>query len=146
MNTDQQPEDSSTPPPQPVTAPPAQPESTPGSSSGLSKDSLNMGMLCHLLALSGLIIPLGNVLGPLVIWLMKKDSDPYVDEQGKESVNFQISVAIYMFVSLLLMMIVIGFFLIFVVAIGSLVLTIIGAIKASKGEPWRYPLTLRLIK
>ncbi len=105
-----------------------------------------MGMLCHLLALSGLIIPLGNVLGPLVIWLMKKDSDPYVDEQGKESVNFQISVAIYMFVSLLLMMIVIGFFLIFVVAIGSLVLTIIGAIKASKGEPWRYPLTLRLIK
>ena len=84
MNTDQQPEDSSTPPPQPVTAPPAQPESTPGSSSGLSKDSLNMGMLCHLLALSGLIIPLGNVLGPLVIWLMKKDSDPYVDEQGKE--------------------------------------------------------------
>ncbi len=85
-------------------------------------------------------------MGPLIIWLLKKDTDPYVDEQGKESVNFQISVAIYAIICLVLMLVVIGIFLFAIVAIGSLVLTIIGTIKASKGEPWKYPLTIRLIK
>lgn len=145
MNTDQPSEDTPTPP-QSTPPPPTPVESTEEANSGLSKDSLNMGMLCHLLALSGFIIPFGNILGPLIIWLLKKDTDPYVDEQGKESVNFQISVAIYAIVCLVLMLVVIGIFLFAIVAIGALVLTIIGTIKASKGEPWKYPLTIRLIK
>lgn len=145
MNTDQPSEGTPTPS-QSTTPPPAPVEPTAEANSGLSKDSLNMGMLCHLLALSGFIIPFGNILGPLIIWLLKKDTDPYVDEQGKESVNFQISVAIYAIVCLVLMLVVIGIFLFAIVAIGALVLTIIGTIKASKGEPWKYPLTIRLIK
>jgi uncharacterized protein len=137
MNTDQQSQ----------ATPPSAPQSSPQAASGLSKDSLNMGMLCHLLALSGLVTGgLGFVVGPLIIWLIKKDSDPYVDEQGKESVNFQISMAIYGIVSALLLFVGIGFLLLPVVIIGNIVLTIIGSIKASKGEPWKYPVTIRLIK
>ncbi|MCZ6674956.1 MAG: DUF4870 domain-containing protein [Verrucomicrobia bacterium] len=104
-------------------------------------------MLCHLLALTGLITAgAGNILGPLIIWLMKKENDPYVDEQGKESLNFQISMLIYGFVCGLLLMVVIGFILLPILALAWLVLTIIGTIKASKGEPWKYPITIRLIK
>ena len=152
---DQQSEDSSTTPEQEpqAAAPPTEGSSPPpvqeaatSPNSELSADSKNMGMLCHLLALSGIIIPLGSILGPLILWLVKKETDPYVDEQGKESLNFQISVLIYGIVSAILMLAVIGIFLIFVVAIGWLVLTIIGTIKASKGEPWKYPVTIRFIK
>jgi uncharacterized protein len=156
MNTDQQPEDSSTPEeasasePQAAPTPPpeaaANPTPPPAPASGLSKDSLNMGMLCHLLAFSGFIVPFGTILGPLIIWLVKKDSDPYVDEQGKESLNFQISMAIYGVVSGFLIFIAIGLLLLPVVIIGNIVLTIIGTIKASKGEPWKYPVTIRMIK
>ena len=162
MNTDQQPEDASNDAPeaentQPEAAPPPASEpgaassppptdSTSSETSGLSKDSLNMGMLCHLLAFTAFFTGVGSILGPLIIWLVKKDQDPYVDEQGKESLNFQISIAIYGIISAILMVAFIGFILIFVVAIAWFVLTIVGTIKASKGEPWKYPLTIRLIK
>src|SRR5688572_11206372 len=62
---------------------------------GLSKDDKNMGMLTHLLALAGFVIPVvGNVAGPLVLWLVKKDTMPFVDDNGKEAVNFNITVSI----------------------------------------------------
>lgn len=155
MNTDQQPEDSTegenpqsdaAPPPAPAASTPPPTESTTSQTSGLSKDSLNLGMLCHLLAFTAFFTGVGSILGPLIIWLMKKDEDPYVDEQGKESLNFQISIAIYGIISAILIFAVIGFFLIFVVAIAWFVLTIVGTMKASKGELWKYPLTIRLIK
>lgn len=154
MNTDQQPDDSNAPSdneaaPSEAAAPstpPSPPPAAESTASGLSKDSLNMGMLCHLLAFAGLIVPFGTILGPLVLWLVKKDSDPYVDQQGKEAVNFQISMAIYAIVSLILIFAVIGAFLLPVILLANLVLTIIGAVKASKGEPWKYPVTIRMIK
>ena len=153
MNTDQQPEDSSeTETSQPESAPAAEASSPPpapaqeSTGSGLSKDSLNMGMLCHLLAFSGIIVPFGTILGPLVMWLVKKDADPYVDQQGKESVNFQISMMIYTIASIILIFVFIGAILLPLLIIANIVLTIIGTVKASKGEPWKYPLTIRLIK
>ncbi|MEW6113824.1 MAG: DUF4870 domain-containing protein, partial [Thermodesulfobacteriota bacterium] len=61
-----------------------------------SKQATNWGMLCHLSALLGLVlISFGHILGPLVVWLFKKNDDPFIDEQGKESLNFQISMTIY---------------------------------------------------
>lgn len=69
------------------------------------------GMLCHLTALLGIIgIPFGNIVGPLIIWLLKKNVYPFVNEQGKESLNFQISMTIYALAAALLIFIKIGFF------------------------------------
>lgn len=103
-------------------------------------------MFAHLSALIGLIVPFGNVLGPLVIWLVQKDKMAFVDDQGKEALNFQITVFGAAVISAFLMLILIGFLLIFVVGLGALVLTIIAAIKANEGVAYRYPLTIRLIK
>ncbi len=112
----------------------------------VSQDDRNLGMLCHLIALVGLLIPFGNILGPLVIWLVKKDQSSFVDVEGKEALNFNITVAIAGFVSFLLMAVAIGFVLIFIVAIFWIVMAIVAASKASSGEHYRYPLTIRLVQ
>ena len=111
-----------------------------------------MGMLCHLLALCGLAIPFGNILGPLVLWLVKKEGMPFVDDQGKESLNFQISVAIYgagaFLLSLIGANVHIGIGIVIGVALGVfwLVMVIIATVRANNGERYRYPLTIRLLK
>jgi uncharacterized Tic20 family protein len=106
-----------------------------------------MGMLCHLVALTMLLgVPMGHLLGPLVIWLIKRQEDPFVDACGKESLNFQISMTIYFAISFLLAFIVIGFFMMIGVMILNITLTIIAAIKASEGTSYTYPCTIRFIK
>ena len=105
-----------------------------------------MGMLCHLLSLTGLVIPLGNIIGPLVIWLMKKEQSAFVDANGKESLNFQITVFIAVIVSILLCFVIIGILLLPVVGIAAIVFAIIAGIKASNGEVYRYPVCIRFIK
>jgi len=105
-----------------------------------------LGMLCHLLALCGFVIPFGNVLGPLVLWLVKKEGMPFVDDQGKESLNFQISVAIYGAGAFLLSFIGIGIVLGAALAVFWLVMVIIATVRANNGERYRYPLTIRLLK
>jgi uncharacterized protein len=102
-------------------------------------------VLCHISALAGFIVPFGNILGPLIIWLIKKNEVPSVDAHGKESLNFQISVTIYMAVAAILMLVLIGFVLVIVVAIAAIVLVVIAAVKASSGELYRYPLTIRFL-
>lgn len=112
-----------------------------------SKDEQNWAMICHLAALSGFIIPFGNLLGPLIVWLVKRPEMPLVDVHGKESLNFQITVTLAAIVSALLMVVLIGFLLLAVVGIGALILTIMAAIKVSNGElGYRYPFALRLLK
>lgn len=111
------------------------------------KEEQNWAMYCHLSALVGFIVPFGNVIGPLVIWLMKKDTMPQVDVHGKEALNFQITVLLALIVSFLLTFVLIGLVLLPIVGIGALVLTIMAAIKVSNGElGYRYPFALRLIK
>jgi len=105
-----------------------------------SKDERTMGMLAHLLA-----IILGFV-GPLIIWLIKKDESPFVDDQGKEALNFQLTILIAITVSALTMFICIGFVLLPAVAIFDLVFCIIASIKAGNGEAYRYPMNIRFIK
>lgn len=102
-------------------------------------DNKNLAMACHLLGLLGF-------LGPLVIWLIKKDESATVNQHGKEALNFQISILIYSVGAWVSAFILIGFLLMPAVAIFNLVMIIIAAIKASNGEDFKYPLCLRLIK
>lgn len=101
----------------------------------------------HLSGLAGLTsIPFANILAPLIIWLMKKDSSPEIDAHGKQALNFQISIAIYVAVSFILMWVLIGF----LTLLFALILWIYGIIKAAmdvnKGAPVRYPLTIPFLK
>ncbi len=113
----------------------------------LSQDDRTMGMFCHLASFAGYIIPFfGSIIGPLIIWQMKKDQSSFIDYHGKESLNFQITMAIAYFVSFILMIVVIGIFLLFGLAIFNLVVVIIAAIKANEGVKYQYPLNFRFIK
>lgn len=113
---------------------------------GPSPQERNLAMACHLSSFAGFVVPFGNLAGPLIVWLIKRVENPYVDDQGKEAVNFQISLTIYMVVSFALMLIIVGFFLAIGLTIFWIVVTIQAAIRANRGEPYRYPLTIRLIK
>jgi uncharacterized Tic20 family protein len=104
------------------------------------QDAKTMGMLAHLLAI---VLPF---LGPLIIWLLKKDSSPFVDDQGKESLNFQITMFIVAFACALTICIGIGVVLLPLVGIANLVLCIIAGVQANKGIAYRYPFAIRLIK
>lgn len=105
------------------------------------------GMIAHLAALAALIgVPFANILGPLIVWLIKKDTMPFADEQGKESLNFQITVTLAILCCIPLFFILIGFVLMPLIALAALIFVIIAAIKTSNGEHYRYPFTLRLIK
>jgi uncharacterized Tic20 family protein len=102
-------------------------------------------MLTHLLAFVGFIIPFGNIIGPLVMWLVKKDQSKLVDGNGKASLNFQISMTIYMIISAILILLVIGFVLLIVLAILWFIFIIIASIKASEGKIYKYPATIKFI-
>jgi uncharacterized Tic20 family protein len=104
------------------------------------------GLIVHLSALAGFIVPFGHIIGPLVIWLIKKDESPFVDDQGKESINFQISMTLYAVVAAVLILVVIGIFLLIGIGILDIVLVIVAAVKANAGEKFRYPLTIRFIR
>jgi len=109
------------------------------------QDERMWGMFCHLSALAGYIIPFGFIIGPLVIWSIKKQEYPFVDEQGKEALNFQISMLIYFIISAILIIIVIGIILLIALGIFHLIMIIIAAIRANNGESFRYPLSFRFV-
>ena len=132
-----------TPPPQ--TPPPVAGVPTP--------EERQWAMIAHIVALTALISVIGAILGPLIVWLVKKDTMPFVDDQAKEALNFNITVAIAILalsaVGTVLLIVLIGvlFYLAaFAVGVAWLVLTIVAAIKANEGVAYRYPFTLRLIK
>ena len=81
-----------------------------------------------------------------MVWLLKRDSSPFVDEQGKEALNFQISFLIYIIISIILCVLLIGFVLLIALGIAELILVIMAALKANEGVSYRYPLTIRFIK
>ena len=117
-----------------------------GADNSVSADERLWGMIAHLSALAGFIIPFGNIAGPLIVWMIKKDAMPFVDDQGKESLNFQITVTIAAIVAAVLIVFLIGFLLLPAVGLAALVFTVIAGIKANEGVAYRYPFTLRLIK
>lgn len=109
-------------------------------------ESRMWAMLAHLSALSGFVIPFGNIIGPLIIWLIKRDEMSFVDDQAKEALNFNISITIYALISAILIVVVVGFLMLAVLGIVWLVFAIVAAVKANEGTAYRYPLTLRLVK
>jgi uncharacterized Tic20 family protein len=129
-----------------------------GAASDISADERQWAMFAHLSALAGGIVTagwagsIGCFLGPLIIWMMKKDTMPFVDDQAKEALNFNISIAIIFFVLWILTFLTLGIGilltgpLMILVGLAWLVFTIIASIKANQGERYRYPFTLRLVK
>jgi uncharacterized Tic20 family protein len=110
-----------------------------------NRDERMWAMFCHLAGLAGFIFPFGNVIAPLIIWLVKKEEYELVNDQGKEALNFQISMSIYIIASVILIILVIGIPLLIILGIFSLIVIIIAAIKANEGEKYRYPLTIRFL-
>jgi hypothetical protein len=111
------------------------------------RDERLWAMVCHLAAFAGLILPyVGFVVGPLIVWAIKKDEFPLVSDQGKESINFQISMLIYGAVAASLIVIGIGFLLVPAWAVAEIVLVIVAALAANNGEQYRYPLTIRFVR
>ena len=119
---------------------PPEPTPQPPETEAISQDSKNMGMLCHLLGL------FTSFVGPLILWLVKKDEDTFVDDQGKEALNFQITVILASIASAILTFFCIGFLIAIAVAVSNIVFCILACVAASKGEKYRYPVSLRLIK
>lgn len=123
--------------------PPMQPIRPPQLS---AQEERTWGMLCHLLAFSGYVgIPFGHIVGPLIAWLVKKDSSAFVNQEGKNSLNFQISCIIYGLLAAILIFVFVGFFLLIALAIFNIVEVIIAAVAASNGRSHQYPLTIRFI-
>ena len=123
----------------------------------VSADERQWAMFAHLSALAGGLLTSaiggwGFFIGPLVIWLMKKDTMPFVADQAKESLNFNITVSAIFLILLILSLVTLGIgFLItlpimLIVGIAALVLIIIAAMKANQGIAYRYPFTVRLVK
>jgi uncharacterized Tic20 family protein len=105
------------------------------------------GMLAHLSALAGLIIPLvGNVVGPLVVSIARADQSSFVGAHAKEALNFNITVTLAAVACVLLMLVFVGFLFGVVLFIAWLVMTLIAAIRASEGAAYRYPFSLRFVK
>jgi uncharacterized Tic20 family protein len=109
------------------------------------RDERMWGMFCHLSAFAGYIIPFGSIIGPLIIWSLKKDEFPFVNDQGKEALNFQISMTIYFIISAFLIIIVIGIALLVALGIFQLIMIVIASIKANNGETFRYPFAIRFL-
>jgi uncharacterized Tic20 family protein len=110
------------------------------------REARKWAAICHAVALVGLMgNGIGFVLGPLLVWLIKKEDHPFIDEQGKEALNFQITMMLAVVVSLLLILVLIGVFLLAVVGIMMVVLPIVAAVKANNGEHYHYPFTFRFV-
>jgi uncharacterized Tic20 family protein len=104
-------------------------------------------VLCHASALIGFVVPgAGHILAPLIVWLIKRGESSEVDAHGKEALNFQITTLIYAIVSGILCLILVGFLMLAILHVLNAVLVIIASLKASEGQLYRYPFTIRLIK
>lgn len=107
----------------------------------VSFESKGWAVAAHVLPLLGL-----PLVGPLIIWVIKHEDDPFVEEHSREALNFWISVFMYAFISVLLVIVLIGILMLIVLGIFSFVAAIVATIKAASGDEFRYPLTIRLIK
>lgn len=110
------------------------------------KEERQWAAFTHLAGLFVLILPpLGGILGPMILWILKKDDMPFVREQGREAINFQITMLLAVLVSGALILVLIGMVLLPVVIVIDFVLILAATLSASEGRAYRYPLTLRLI-
>ncbi len=112
----------------------------------LSEPERNWAMLCHLSAFAGYFFPFGGVIGPLICWLSRKDESQWVNQNGKASLNFQLSILLYMILAAPLSIIIIGIPIIIFLGVLEIICIIIASIRASKGEEYRYPISIPFIQ
>jgi uncharacterized Tic20 family protein len=114
--------------------------------SATEQDARRWGLLLHLSVLAGYAVPIAGIVVPIAIWQMKKDSLPNIDAHGKNAVNWIISLILYLVVSAILAIVVIGVPLLFALAVVAVVFPIVAAIKANNGEVWKYPMSISFLK
>lgn len=102
-------------------------------------------MVAHASAFFGLLFPLLNVVGPLVVWLMKKDTLPLATDQAREAVNFNITVCLVALVFAVLVLVSIGYFLLILLGIYWVAFTVVAIVATGSGRAYRYPFTWRLV-
>jgi len=118
----------------------------PSHPSGIPNAERQWGMFAHLSAFSACVgIPFGNILAPLVMFLIKKDEYRFGGEQAKEALNFNISCTLYGLIALVLCLVFIGFVLLAALGIFWIIVTIIAAVKSNEGVSYRYPLCIRFV-
>jgi len=110
-----------------------------------NKEGNMWAMFCHISAIVGFVIPFGNIVAPLVLWALKKDEFEIVNVHGKEAINFQISITIYVLISILLIFVVIGIPILIALGIFELIAIVIAAVKANEGKLYRYPLSIKFL-
>jgi uncharacterized Tic20 family protein len=130
----------------PIPPPSPDPYNQNGHNSGLSSEERNWGMAAHLSSFTAYVgVPLGHIVGPLVVWLIKKDQYPFVESCGKESINYGISMSIYYIISAILCFVLIGIPMVIALFIFDIIVTISAAMAASNGQQYRYPAIFRFI-
>lgn len=132
----------------PPTLPPIDPDDEDVLPPGFPGDSeRNWAVFAHLGGFALYLLPFafGHLLVPLVIWLTKRHESAFIEENAREALNFQISITIYAVVAGVLAFVLIGFVLLFALAVFQFVFMVIASVRASQGEVYRYPLTLRLL-
>jgi uncharacterized Tic20 family protein len=119
---------------------------TPPPTSSAPSEIRTWSVLCHASALLGLFFHFfGHLLGPLIVWLIKRDASPEIDANGKESLNFQLSMLIYDIVAGILCLVLIGIPILIALWVLNTVFVIIASVKTSNGEFYRYPFTIRFL-
>ena len=110
-----------------------------------AKDARDWAMFAHLSTFAGHFIPFGHLAGPLIIWCLKKDEMPFVNDQGKEALNFQITMTLAFIVAGISILILVGIALLPAVWLFDVIVTIIAAVKANEGVAYRYPCSIRFV-
>ena len=125
-------------------------EPTPGAGTAAAElpngDDRQWAMICHLSALLLYAGIIGGIVGPLLIWLLKRDGKPFVDDQGRETVNFQITIVLALCVAAPLCIILIGIPIVIGLFLFHFIATIVAAIRSSEGVLYRYPFCWRVIR
>lgn len=112
----------------------------------LTQEERTWASLCHVAAFATFVLPsFGSIIGPLVVWLIKKDTSLFVNDQGREALNFQISCFIYFIITGLLSLVLIGIPFLIALGIFWLIEVILASVNASNGIAHRYPLTIHFI-
>jgi uncharacterized protein len=106
----------------------------------------NTAVAAHLSTFAGLVVPFGSVIGPLAVWLTRRDRDPFIDQAGREALNFGITIAVYGAVVLVAALMLVGIPLLIAGVIAWVVLASLAAVRASQGQAYRYPLTMRFVR
>ena len=112
----------------------------------LTETERNWAMLCHLSAFATFFFPFGGVIGPLICWLSRKDESEWVNMNGKNSLNFQLSILLYIVLAIPLCLIIIGIPIIIILSTLKVICIIIASTKAPKGELFRYPLSIPFVQ